>query len=235
MAVASFFIGQFAAGFFAGIIPGLLGLTAAQSTDWFNSVEGQFLFVLLAEAFTIGVIVFFLRNRRASFKTLGFYRRPLWKDLGYVGVGFVVYFLMLVMATSLSQSLLGVNVDEKQELGFDNAASSIQLLLTFVSLVVLPPIAEEIVFRGMLFGGLRTKLSFGWATAITSVLFAIPHLLTGGAGVLLWIAAIDTLVLSLVLCYVREKTGNLWACMGIHALKNSVAFLYLFVFARALF
>ena len=68
-----------------------------------------------------------------------------------------------------------------------------------------------------------------WAIIITSLIFASPHLLESGSGGLLWIAGIDTFVLSLVLCWVREKTGRLYAGMGIHALKNTVAFISLFL------
>ena len=65
-------------------------------------------------------------------------------------------------------------------------------------------------------------------TLVTSVIFGALHTLTGKDG-LLWIAAIDTFALSLVLCYLREKTGNLYASMGVHAIKNGIAFLALFV------
>ena len=62
----------------------------------------------------------------------------------------------------------------------------------------------------------------------TSALFATPHLFESGSGGLLWIAGLDTFVLSLVLCYLRERTGRLWAGVGVHMLKNSIAFVSLY-------
>jgi len=47
---------------------------------------------------------------------------------------------------------------------------------------------------------------------------------------LLWVAGIDTFILSLVLIYLREKTDSLYASIGLHMLKNTIAFLGLFVF-----
>src|SRR2546427_533138 len=96
-------------------------------------------------------------------------------------------------AAALAGALFGVNLDQKQELGFDHVSGASQRLLAFVSLVLLPPIVEETIFRGFLFSGLRKKLRFAYATLVASLLFAAPHLLesTGGP---LWIAGIDTFV-----------------------------------------
>jgi len=94
---------------------------------------------------------------------------------------------------------------------------------------VLPPLVEETVFRGFVFAGLRNKLKFVWAALATSALFASAHLQIGNGQPLLWVAALDTFTLSLVLCYLREKTDSLWPGILLHALKNGIAFLSLFV------
>jgi membrane protease YdiL (CAAX protease family) len=77
---------------------------------------------------------------------------------------------------------------------------------------------------------LKKGLNVFWACAITSSLFAIAHLQVGSGEPLLWSAAVDTFVLSLILIYLREKTGSLWTSVGLHSLKNFIAFLGLFVF-----
>jgi membrane protease YdiL (CAAX protease family) len=61
------------------------------------------------------------------------------------------------------------------------------------------------------------------------LLFAAAHLQWGSGAPLLWVAAIDTFVLSMVLSTLREKTGSLWSAIGLHAIKNGVAFTLLFV------
>jgi membrane protease YdiL (CAAX protease family) len=95
-------------------------------------------------------------------------------------------------------------------------------------LVVLPPIAEEILFRGFIYSSLRPKMNKIVAALITSILFALPHLFESSNG-LLWVAGCDTFILSMVLVYVREKTDKLWASMLIHGLKNFVAFASLYL------
>jgi len=54
-------------------------------------------------------------------------------------------------------------------------------------------------------------------------------ILSGSGEPLLWIAALDTFILSFVLIYLKEKTGSLWPPIGLHMLKNSLAFISIFI------
>jgi uncharacterized protein len=123
-----------------------------------------------------------------------------------------------------------LNVDQKQQIGFTGAHGFLPLLVTFLSLAVIPPLVEETVMRGFLFSSLRAKLALRTAVVITSVLFAIGHLQFGSGAPLLWIAALDTLTLSLFLIYLRQKTDSLWASILLHGLKNSLAFIFIFIY-----
>jgi membrane protease YdiL (CAAX protease family) len=202
------------------VVFGLLGLRGG------NQITAQFFYAVGADVLMALIVWQFLRIRNISLRAVGFLRSPLWKDIGYALVAFVVYILLLGFVTSIVSALTHIDLNQKQELGFDNLVAGPEKIMAFISLVILPPIVEETVFRGFLFTGLRKKLTFVWATAITSLIFAGPHLLASSDG-LLWVAGVDTLVLSIVLCYLREKTGALWSPIVVHALKNSIAFMYL--------
>lgn len=207
-----------------------LGWHTSKIEDWLtNDTFAQFLYIASAEALTIGGIVWFVHHRGARMRSIGWNRL----QLGYVGValaGFGVYFIGYLITATLASALVpSLNLNQQQDIGFKDSGASIDMLLTFVSLVILPPLAEETVFRGFLYTGLRRRFPFLLATLITSVLFAIPHLQFGDSAPLLWVAALDTFVLSLVLCYVRERTNSLWPSIFIHAFKNGIAFVALFL------
>lgn len=207
-----------------------LGWSSARADHWLTyDTFAQFLYILLAETLTIGGIVWFVRRRGARLSQIGwngFTIRYLWWALAGFGVYFVSY---IAVAIAVSVLVPSIDMNQQQNIGFTDVAGATELILTFVSLVVLPPLAEELVFRGFVFGGLRARLTFWPATLVTSVLFAIPHLQFGDGAPLLWVAAIDTMVLSVVLCFVRERTGSLWPGILIHALKNGLAFTALFL------
>lgn len=227
--VLAFILSQVLAGILFALMFVLLGWNMDYIRHWTGSPFGQCVMMAVSAGFSLGVVAWFLHMRRSSLKMLGFSRKPQWRDAALTALGFLAYFGLLILATIIAGQIFGVDIRKEQELGFESVkAGGDGLVWVFLSLVVLPPFVEEILFRGFLYGGLRTKLSFSWTVVITSALFALPHLFATSNG-FLWIAAIDTFMLSIVLCYVREKTGALWACIGIHAIKNSLAFLFVFV------
>ncbi len=228
IAVFIYFASQLAAGILISILPLFRHWSIAQTTDWLTgNVWATFAFVVMVEAVTLWLVYLFLKPRQASFRLLGL-DKPKLAYAEYALAAFAVYFVLYLVGLAIAKALVpSLNLEQKQELGFNAGARGVELLPVFISLVVLPPLVEEIVARGFLFGGLRTKLPFAGAAIITSALFAGAHLGEASSG-LLWVAAVDTFILSLVLCYLREKTGSLWPGIGLHGLKNALAFIILF-------
>ncbi len=194
-----------------------------------SSVYGQFMTVFFIEAISVGLLLGFLKRRQTSLKYLGF-KSPKWRDLGYVALGFAIYFISFIALLSIAKALVpALKTDQQQQIGFDNAAG-LSLVAVFASLVLMPAFVEEILVRGFLYSGLRKGMRPFIAAVLTSVLFGLAHLQAGSGAPLLWVAALDTFTLSMVLIFLKERTGGLAAPIGLHMLKNTVAFLTLFVF-----
>lgn len=228
--VAVYFVSQIIGGLLIYAIPLMMGQSAQQISDWTDSnALGQFLLVLSVEAVTTGMLFYFLKRRSASFKTIGL-KKPRWLDVPYIFLGYGLYFSSYLLILAVATKLIpGLDTNQQQQIGFEHAAGA-QLVLVFAALVVLPPIVEELMVRGFLYSGLKKGLPMIWAVLLTSTLFAAAHLQPGSGAPLLWMAAIDTFVLSLVLIFLKEKTGGLAAPIGLHMLKNFIAFMGIFVF-----
>lgn len=206
------------------------GYNDAQIVEWSKGVIPQFIYILTVSLMSLGLLAFFLHRRKANFKTIGLVK-PKWRDLGWSFIGFAIYFPTLILTSVIVRAWFPqINLDQEQQIGFQGAAGAWPLLLTFISLVILPPLVEEIMARGFLYSGLKSRLPRIWAVIITSIIFAVAHLQFDSGAPLLWSAAIDTFILSLVLIYVREKTNSLWASIGLHMIKNGIAFTALFIF-----
>jgi membrane protease YdiL (CAAX protease family) len=226
---AAFIGGQLLAGIVLGIYLLVFGMNQVQMERWFSGIQGNFVLVICAELLTLALVAGFVKIRRGTLGQLGITKlqwKYVWLALAGAGVYIVLYIVLSTVAGLFMPSL---NFDQEQKLGFDHPAGTMQLIMTAVSLVVLPPVTEEVLFRGFLYGGLRRAVRFWPAVLITSVLFAVGHLEFGSGAPLLWIAAIDTFALSVVMCYIREKTGSIWSTIIMHVLKNGVAFTFLYL------
>jgi CAAX protease family protein len=92
-------------------------------------------------------------------------------------------------------------------------ALPVQILL----IVIAAPVSEEVCFRGMLFGGLRTRMPRLAAAAISAVIFGGLHVLTGISAV--W----PLMFFGFVLALLYEKTGSIVPGILLHMLNNSIA------------
>lgn len=213
------------------IYPLLNGWSETTTLDWFeSSVYAQFAVVVFVNLLTAWLLYLFLLRRQATFRTIGLIGKPGFKDLGYALVAYGIYFVAYLVILGLLNGVIpSLDVEQEQQIGFKNAEGPL-LALVFVSLVLLPAIVEELVARGFLYSGLKRRLPKLYAVLITSSLFGIAHLQVGSGAPLLWVAALDTFLLSLFLIYLKDRTGKLWAPMGLHMIKNAVAFFAIFVF-----
>jgi len=229
--IALFLAAQVIGGLILALYFGLTGASESEITRLYgDSVYVQFGYVLLTEIIVIIGLYLFLKYYKSTFRTIGL-KRPRLKDIGYGLLAVLPYYAVFVLVTVASSALFpGLDTDQKQEIGFDNVQGLWPLAATFLVLVLLQPLIEEIMVRGFLYSSLKKAFPIVLAALITSLLFGAAHLAGGGSGGPLYIAAIDTFVLSLFLIYLRERTGSLWASVTLHSIKNGIAFLALFIF-----
>lgn len=197
-----------------------------------NSVTIQFGYSVLWGVLSVGMLAWFMRIRRTPLAAIGVVR-PRSRDILYALAGYAVYFVVYAVVLSVLQEVFptALNWEQKQQLGYTpGSIGGLGLVLAFIGLAVIPPLAEEFIVRGFLFTGLRGALQFLPAALVTGLIFATAHLQIGSGQPLLWVAAIDTFLLSMVLVGLRERTGSLWPGIVVHAIKNTIAFLVLFIF-----
>ena len=152
---------------------------------------------------------------------LGLARRPVVRDAGVALLGWAAYILISTAVTALIATFMPtVNLDQEQAIGFATNGSPMDKLYAFVVIVIAAPIVEETVFRGYLYGNLRRFMPWWLGGLMTSVLFGYVH----GQ----WNVGIDVFIMSMVACYMRERTGAIWSGIYLHAIKNSIAYYLLF-------
>ena len=223
---------QFAVIYAAAIIVELSGASAQEvlSAPVWNTVLTAVIYALCL--LLVVAVPWKLLKMKTNREELGLMGLPTWTDIGLAPVGFAAYFAAAIAVMAVVGALLpGINWEQTQEIGFENLFLVSDRIWAFIALVVVAPVAEEVVFRGWLYGKVRAKVSAWVGVLAVSVLFGLMHL---GFDVeaLQWNVAINIFCMSIVLCVLREITGTIWSGIVLHMLKNGVAFYVLFIVGR---
>src|ERR1035437_1220325 len=94
----------------------------------------------------------------------------------------------------------------------------------FLSVVIVGPVVEEILFRGLIYGALEKRFRVFGAILVSSFLFALVHLQV--------VYFIPIFCLGIVLGWARWTAGSLGLPILIHVLNNGVALLFLKFFEK---
>lgn len=195
--------------------------------DWFGSSLGSLVLAAVIYFITTALVLLPLLVRRVSFKELldklGLSKPPrlsmvTW-SLFLWGLYFACSLVVVIILSTLQ--LPGLDLQQEQEIGFRNLQYGYEFVAAFLALVVLAPLFEEIIFRGYLYGRLRRRSGVIFSMVVTSLVFGLVHFQLN--------VAIDVFVLSLFLCFAREKFGSIWPGVFIHAFKNGIAYTLLFI------
>jgi uncharacterized protein len=152
----------------------------------------------------------------------GFRRVRIPRAVGITVLAGIAYYVV----TAIYASLLNFHGNEKlpRELGVSKNTAALAGAAVFVCVVA--PVAEEVFFRGFVFGVLRRwrisvagrQLGPWLAAVITGILFGLAH--TGSASPRY---LVPLGFLGFMLCLVRWRTGSLYPCIALHSLNNSLA------------
>ncbi len=100
-----------------------------------------------------------------------------------------------------------------------------ELIKTTIDFVLLAPLFEELIFRGILYTTLRTKFSFLLSMVASGLIFALAH----GYGL---IAFLTVFWSGLLWAWAYERTGSVIPGMVAHAVNNGVVVYSLVAFFR---
>lgn len=164
---------------------------------------------------TIGVIYLRVRQRSSHpLRTLGLRARRAWRLIGVGIAGYSVFLTVMVAVAIIIGAIFGggIRLAQTAEEIVGSAQSPGEIAVYFVLVCVLAPIAEEVIFRGYVYGGLRRFLPARHAIILGAALFAGVHL---NSDAFLVIALIGAL-----LCLLYERTRSLLPGMIAHGLHN---------------
>ena len=183
------------------VLEGLLG------TDLTPAVENVIYYYAL---FAVTVVIFHGFLARTT--------RRLADEAGLValyGLNELVYRLTNLLVdnrTNLNNIAISAQIDDAPH-------------MTLLIVVFLAPFVEEVLFRGLVFGGLRGK-SVLLAYAVSCLLFALLHVwqfAVESRDLTYFLLMVQYLVPGVVLAWAYDRSGTLWTSIGLHAAANALS------------
>ena len=179
----------------------------------------QAIFELSLAVAAIGAATFANRHGiRDGLRRLGL-RMPSGPVISTFFIALGTYAVSALVLTALLQP---EQEDIAKSLGADSDSA---LAITIIAGILIAPVTafcEEIFFRGLIFGGLRQRLSLWPAAVASGLIFGLLHLTAGDVGV-----ALQLSILGVIFAWAYERSGSLWVPISLHLLNNTIAFISL--------
>lgn len=126
--------------------------------------------------------------------------------------------LLSLGLSNLSTGIIAI-IDKDKVLNMINDTSmlptnNVELILCFISIVILAPVLEEITFRKVLFIRLSRKLGFVISAVISSLIFGIGHKSLGILG---------AIAFGIGCCILYRKYNNIAASITVHMVNNLIS------------
>jgi membrane protease YdiL (CAAX protease family) len=205
--------------FFGGLVPATVAFLVFAGGD-VESRSATVISAIVQNAFWVGIAFLIVQGstgRVGAASALGLRPTRLWPAVGWAAVA---YFAFWIAAGVINVALGEPDSDQGLVEDLRDEDSLVMLVSYAVVACVAAPLGEEVLFRGVFFGGMRERLPYGVAAVIAGLVFGLIHLDAPIQGILL------LCVFGISLCLLYQVTGSLLPCLALHALHNSITFSY---------
>ncbi len=228
-AIAVYLAGQLGLQLLAALVLVRTGVLEPSMLD--PEQGGTALLGLVVASQTAGLLatLAFLRFRGVALRDPIGTLRPLARNIGRgtaLGVAAIVGSTLVV---TILVTLSGSEATPDQVLTGGLLETPGQIVLAVIAAVVLAPLAEELLFRGLLYRSLKRRWRIVPATAVSSVLFAVVHVDVVFSQPL---ALVGLTLVGVVLAVAYERTGSLIVPIVIHAVHNAITITAVIVTSR---
>ena len=224
VALVIYFLGQLVVGLVAGLALALVagGIEGSSTGLLVATVVSQVVGLLLA-------LGYLSLRRRLSWRVLG----PVRPGVVPVLLGLAVGFGGTLLAYTINAVVtfaLDLEAPVEQQLLEDVLSGGLASVVVVIAAVVMAPLAEELLFRGLLFQSLRRRLGLWFAAIVSAMVFCLVHVEIIVSQPL---ALLGLFALAVLLAWSFHRTGSLVVPIVAHATFNAIS-LALAVVARQL-
>lgn len=186
---------------------GIINFNNIQSADEFNDFINSYVYLLtgISAIFTLIIYTIVLKIKKRNLIKICKFNKIEIKDV-------ICTTLISLGIATLSCSLVSILKDKFEYNVGENLSNSNNIFFTLFITIIVLPIFEEILFRGLIFNELRSKYNVVAAVIIQGLIFGVMH---GNV-----IQGIYTVILGIILALIYIWTNSIYACIIGHITYN---------------
>jgi membrane protease YdiL (CAAX protease family) len=197
-----------------GLAAAIAGIEPGEDTPALTIVA-----TLVQGVFFVGAALTFARSTAPPRPWhFGLRRAPVWRTVGWAALGMVAFYVV----TAIYAGIVAPDAEQEVTESLGAEDGTFGLIAAGLMVMVVAPAVEELFFRGFFYRALRTRWPLVLAAVVDGLVFGLIHYDFEGVDGLLLLPPLA--FLGAIFCLVYERTGTLYAVIGMHALNNALAF-----------
>ncbi|WP_207640712.1 CPBP family intramembrane glutamic endopeptidase [Weissella ceti] len=170
---------------------------------------------VLGVAFLVAkVVIFAIRKANPAFKVL----EPFtFTDGKWIVLGYALFSILNILFSKLVVSGSSSANQQAVESVFNTGTFGIVFMA--VSAVIVAPILEELIFRGLIFNYLTPTIRWWGSCLLSGAVFAYIHVMVDFS----FITFTPYFIIGTVLGFIYYKTGKIQYAIGAHMLSNAIS------------
>lgn len=126
----------------------------------------------------------------------------------FIGVGLAI--LNIILIVLLENGLKLVDISSSNNIDF-------ALLIVYFVGFILQCLVEEIIYRGIVLGQIKSEINMKVGCLVSSILFSMSHIGNDHFGI---VPAINLFLFGVLMCFLLDLTKNMWTVISFHVLWN---------------
>ncbi len=194
-----------------------IDVKSVTSNIWYNVIYIICNFILY-----ISIYLLYSKSKKISYNAIKLDFKLKWYTyLLMIGIGVISLFGIQYFISAINNLLKVMHYPVEEELPIINPTGVGTYFLALFLLAVIPAIEEELIFRGIIFNGLRSRFKDYQAILISAVLFALMH---GNLQQFVY-----PIFLGIILAWVVMRTGSLVSSILVHMINNALVVTFAFI------
>ncbi len=181
-----------------------------------------FFYIFVETCMTLFLVCFILKRKQVSFRDIGIQLEIRFRTCSGLIISGALFNTIVFLFFNYYEMITVTPASQTIEQSYWPFTLGVSL----ITLGLLTPFNEEVIFRGILFQSLRNQMSVIPAIAISALIFGMMHVDSINS----WVHFATVILMGCITCIIFFRTGSLTNACIFHASGNSTGIVLAYIF-----